>query len=117
MIAIDAGHLYEVSNADGDGTQRIQFVVRRDLAGEPLPPERRREGILSQELLRVLIDRTLYLNSEDPCDEDVQIVHKLRDCLRLYESRAARRTIEKLSMPEHADTCDECGHILCGHER
>ena len=58
---------------------------------------------------------TLYLNDEDPCAEDIEIVHKLRDCLRLYESRAARRTIEKLTMPEKADACPLCHHLLCAH--
>lgn len=116
MRVIDPGHLYEVENVDGDGTQRIQFVKRRGPDAELLPEKDRLEGIQSQELLRVLIDRTFYLHREQPWQENVKILHHLRDALRLYESRAARRHIEKLSMPELADPCGKCGHILCfGH--
>jgi len=73
------------------------------------------EGILGQELLRVLIDRTLYLNAEVPCPENIAIIDRLRECLRLYESRASRRTIEKMPMPEKMDVCPVCHHILCSH--
>jgi hypothetical protein len=116
---IVAGHVYEVENVDSDtfppGVQRIEFVQRRDGAGELLPEHLRQEGILSQELLRVLIDRTLYLNAENPCREDVEIVDSLRDVLRAYEARAARRSIEKLSMPERRPRCPICHHLLCFH--
>jgi hypothetical protein len=115
MIVIEAGHVYEVANVDGHGTQRIEFVRRRDHNGEMRPEELRREGILSQELLRVLIDRTLYLNAENPCREDVEIVDRLRDVLRAYEARASRRSIEKLSMPERHEGCPVCHHLLCFH--
>jgi hypothetical protein len=110
-----SGHVYDVQNVDGDGTQRIAFVLRRDPEARVLPAGERDEGILSQELLRVLIDRTLYLNAEAPCAENGEIVDALRRCLRLYESRAARRTIEKLPMPELQDVCEECQHVLCLH--
>lgn len=115
MKVIESGHVYVVEDADGDSTQTIRFVRRRDEIGEPLPKGYRAPGILSQELLRVLIDRTFYLYEEAPCDEDTQIIEKLRECLQLYESRAARRTIEKLSKPEEAEVCPLCHHILCLH--
>ena len=117
MRVLVAGHVYALENVDGDSEQVVSFVLRRDTVGEPLPPEARTKGALAQELLRVLIDRTLYLYAEAPCDEDTAIIEKLRDCLSLYEARAARRTIEKLSKPELADVCPHCGHILCLHHR
>lgn len=113
MKIIDPGHAYEVQNIDGQGTQHIQFVKRRGHDAELLPEDDQVEGIQSQELLRVLIDRTLYLHAEQPWQENVKIVHHLRDALRLYESRAARRHIEKLSMPERHPVCASCGHITC----
>jgi hypothetical protein len=125
MKVIEPGHRYEVHNVDGDGMQRIEFVRRRGddgrliLADAPIGltelPFQECEGILGQELLRVLIDRTLYLNAEVPCAENVAILDHLRGALRLYEARAARRTIEKLPMPEKADACPICHHILCDH--
>jgi hypothetical protein len=111
MRIVEPGHLYLVKNIDGPGEQEIRFVRRRD--ERALLLDEFKPGILSQELLRVLIDRTRYLNDEDPCAEDVEIIHKLRDCLRLFEARAARRTIEKLPMPETASACPRCHHILC----
>ena len=115
MRATVPGHVYEVRNVDGDGVQAIEFVRRRDSEARILPEGERAEGILSQELLRVLIDRTLYLNAEAPCPENVEIVTKLRECLKLYESRAGRRTIEALPMPELQDVCEICQHVLCLH--
>ncbi|MCA1571174.1 MAG: hypothetical protein LC798_12825 [Chloroflexi bacterium] len=101
MKILEPGHVYAVENVDGPGKQEIRFVRRRDGKGEPLPEST--PGVLTQELLRVCIDRTLYLYAEAPCDEDTEIIEKLRDCLVLYESRAARRAIERLPKPEQAD--------------
>lgn len=117
MKVIEPGHVYDVENVDGPGKQRIEFVRRRDDAARLLPPKERTEGILSQELLRVLIDRTLYLNQEAPCTENVEIVDALRLALTRYESRAARRSIEGLPMLEREPTCGVCGHVLCLHDR
>lgn len=121
MRVIDNGHIYELDEVDHDGTdlrdvQQIRFVRRRDGRGELLPESQREPGILTQEILRVAIDRTLYLYAEDPCDEDTEIVKHLRAALVLYESRAARRNIEKVSKPEEKEVCPKCHHMLCfGH--
>lgn len=119
MRVIEPGHVYDLHSVDRETSliqNTIRFVRRRDDDGKLLPEAQRNSGILSQELLRVLIDRTLYLNAEDPCSEDIEIVGKLRDCLRLFESRAARKTIEKMPMPERAHACPICHHLLCSHE-
>lgn len=117
MRVIEPGHVYEVQNVDGIGTQRIDFVRRRNERGELLDSVGRTQGILTQELLRVAIDRTLYLYAEDPCDEDTEIINHLRAALILNEGRAARRSIEKLAKPEEAPVCDIYQHILCRHPR
>lgn len=119
MIIVEPGHTYGLHNI-GPGLYKdighiVQFKRTRDERGRLLDPAEQREGPLAQELLRVLIDRTLYLNAEDPCNEDVAIVGHLRDALRLYEARAARRTIEKMPMPERESLCGVCGHLLCEH--
>jgi hypothetical protein len=113
---VEPGHVYELEEVDVRGpkyTQKLYFVRRRDERGELLSQSS--PGILTQELLRVAIDRTLYLYAEAPCDEDTKILEHLRAALALYESRAARRTIEKLSKVEAARPCGKCGHILCLH--
>ena len=116
MKIVDAGHQYRVENV-GTGHQTIQFVKRRGWDAELLPESEQLDGIQSQELLRVLIDRTQYLHAEQPWQENVKILHHLRDALRLYEARAARRSIERLSMPERASACKTCGHLLCFCEK
>lgn len=116
MRVIEAGHLYALQCVDGETEQLLRFVRRRDELGELLDGSRRTPGILTQELLRVAIDRTLHLYAEGPCDEDTKIIEYLRAALTLYESRASRRTIEKLAKPEAAPTCGICGHILCSHK-
>lgn len=113
MKVLVPGHGYELDNVDGDGKQHIHFVHRRGEDGRLLPESQRVEGIQSQELLRVLINRTIYLHIEQPWSENVKIVQHLRDALRIYEARAARSAIEKLPMPELHSTCTECGHFLC----
>lgn len=116
MKIIFPGHIYDLDNIDGNGTQRLHFVYRRNDAGELLPIEAHREGIQTQELLRVAIDRTLYLNAEQAWHENVDIVNHLRDALRLYDLRAAHSSLNKLGMPELASHCLICGHIFClGH--
>ena len=115
MKVIEPGHVYRLQNVDGDGWQEIRFVRRRGDEATILPADERTEGILTQELLRVAIDRTLYLNDEAPCPENVTIVSALREALAAYESRAARRTIEKQPMIERTDVCEICQHVLCSH--
>lgn len=116
MRVIRPGHVYELDNVDGDDKQHIYFVTRRDENGELLPEGLRSEGILTQELLRVAIDRTFYLYAEAPCDEDTEIIEHLRAALTLYETRAARRHIERLSMIERVVPCPDCGHIHPNHK-
>lgn len=119
MRIVEPGHVYAMQNVDEivdlPNEQVVRFVRRRGPTGELLPSAEREPGVLTQELLRVAIDRTLYLYAEAPCDEDTEIVEHLRAALSLYESRAARRQIERLSKPELAEPCPNCGHILCGH--
>lgn len=123
MRVIEPGHVYEVEHVDANDDDRrlnrhstvIRFVRRRDDHGELLPEHDRECGILTQELLRVAIDRTLYLYAEAPCEEDTEILLALRRALVLYESRAARRNIEKLAQPEEQPVCPVCHHIFCTH--
>ena len=117
MKVLDPGHVYALENVGTEGQQTIQFVRRRDEKGELLPDNLQTPGCLTQELLRVAIDRTLYLYEEAPCDEDTDIISYLRAALMAYESRSARRKIERLAKPEEAKVCDMCGHIICEHQR
>lgn len=116
MRVIEPGHVYAVQNIDGPGEQIIRFVRRRDASADKLAEEAWEEGILCQELFRVLIHRIQYLDSEAPHPVNVEATLALRKALTGFEARAAQRTIEKLPMPERAVVCSECQHMLCTHD-
>lgn len=124
MKVIDPGHVYVAESVCEIEPQRIQFVKNRGAkypgnTGEPQP------GIICQELLRILIDRTSYLNSQGSCAETEHALAALRAALGWYEVRAARCREEHIDLP-HADSlerqpvCEVCGHNCCGraeHDR
>lgn len=101
MRVIDPGHVYGIVNVDGDGEQVIRFVRRRDDHGEPLADRDREPGILTQELLRVAIDRTLYLYAEAPCDEDTRagVLRDAGGAAQHREALPARGTAALPSLP------------------
>lgn len=88
MKVIELSHIYQLANKL-NGYQTLTFF--KDLPKSELG----HDGVLCQELLRVLIDRMLGLWSQKPCDESTQIIQKLRECLILFEVRAAKGTLEK----------------------
>lgn len=88
MIIVEIGHIYDLYTKQGK-FQRLTFF--RDL------PHNREghDGVLCQEVIRALIDRVITLNNQKPCHESVDIIIKLREVLILFETRAARGTLEK----------------------
>lgn len=116
MKILDAGHKYEIDSLDGKIIQSIQFVKRE---GEKFPfnccsyP-----GTNCQEVLRVLIDRTEYLQNQQPCAETEAIIASLRNALLLFEIRAAREHGHTLKMQSTQElmcgkVCKTCGHLKC----
>lgn len=109
MKVIERGHIYELSNK-GSGTQTLTFF--KDLPSN-IPGH---DGLLCQEVLRALIDRVLELFSEVPCAETAEILQHLRAAFVLFESRAARRLLEKsyAKSGQHVEQLptDERGHVL-----
>lgn len=126
MRVIDPGHKYELTEYDGGTTQTITFMKRE---GDGYPGNvGHYPGTNLQEVIRALIDRVQYLNTQIPHDENRVLVGKLRDCLLHLEWRAAGNheyQLEPLQLWDHWDddipietlrTCVTCGHIRCdGH--
>jgi hypothetical protein len=116
MEVIDAGHDYLLAHLDGDSSQRLTFVKRE---GESYPGNAgHHEGTNMQEVLRVLIDRALYVDGQISCSETKAVVANLRSALLLLELRAARRHGRLLDLHgeeriEILPTCKSCGHIGC----
>jgi hypothetical protein len=109
MKIIEDSHIYELDNKY-EGVQRLIFF--KDLPHS----EEGHDGVLCQEVLRALIDRMVSLWSQKPCHESTEIVQKLRECLVLFETRAARGTLEKsyAKVGLHVDQLPvkENGHIF-----
>lgn len=88
MEVVEKGHVYRLANKQAGG-QMLTFF--KDLPQS----EAVHDGVLCQEVLRVLIDRMLELWQQKPCHESTEIIQKMRECLVLFEVRAARGTLEK----------------------
>lgn len=121
MKAIDPGHLYELDVLDGAWpTTELRFVKR---VGDKFPgnAEPAYGGVLSQEVIRALIDRTHYVNAQKPHHENDIAISGLRSALKAFEIRAAMERgdhsaglkIALMTEPERWPACAGCGHILC----
>lgn len=95
MKTLEPGHVYELPNLEHPGSQRLTFVKRSSAAidyGDEEHP-----GTNTQEVLRALIERTLYLNDVLPAAETLDAVYYLRMALFCYEARAWRRKQQKVN--------------------
>jgi hypothetical protein len=101
MKVIEKGHIYELDYIDDTCEKKyrhqkgkIVFVNREGQNNHP--------GTQTQEVLRVLIDRTMHCDNCLPHPVDSAIVHHLRMALVLHEARALIRKTEKnLIEPEN----------------
>lgn len=117
MDVLDPGHEYLFNSLDGGDKQHLQFVKRNN------PPEKypgnqdSYPGTTTQEVLRALIDRSIYVNQQIPCPETTATIGLFRTAIYLLESRAKRVHGETLDVPLNAieieTTCPTCGHIRC----
>lgn len=115
MRIIDQGHLYQLDHLDGDEYELLRFVKRE---GENYPGNvGHYEGTNIQEVLRALIHRIKYLDRQMHDDRNMHILHNLRHCIFLLESRAAERhnrILSQTNLPiEMLPYCKRCGHIEC----
>ncbi len=109
MRVINPGHVYEVSHLDGDGVSEISFVDRDH--------GRDKEGTTNQELLRVLIDRLHFLDSELPWEGNREIIFHLRQALVLHEMRHLNRLVDKGEIQIETLPTGEDGHLILCQEK
>jgi hypothetical protein len=121
---VDPGHLFALDSLDGEIGQLLQFVKRvgEKYPGNEAPPY---PGCTSQEVLRALIARTIYVNNQESNPHNTIALRGLRMALCALETRAAERRGEvaeffalvggdaEKSIESHP-TCSTCGHIACG---
>jgi len=100
------GHRYTIKNLDGEGSQTIQFVQRQ-------PHHNPLEGILIQDLLRILIDRLRVLDHEQRWPDNDASIHDLRVVLARQEARALIEHTKRGNLPhlEYAETDPRNGHL------
>lgn len=84
MNIIEAGHKYTISDKCF-----IQFIKTDGSAEENF------EGVISQDIIRILIDRQKYLQDKLPCDNNLKILKYLRLALIEFEKRHLDRLLEK----------------------
>ena len=117
MRCLDKGHLYEVGALDGGSAQVLRFVKRE---GSLYPGNTGHYGgTIMQEVLRVLANRSRYVNAQIPCWETWLATYLLRFCIWLFERRAARRhgrRVPTLRAAEFGWTCRACLHVGCNLE-
>lgn len=103
MKVIDKGHIYELDQLGDNNKQYIKFIKR---SSEAVHYDQEWSGLQTQEVLRVLIDRTIFLDSILECAETKEAIVHLRMALYMYEVRAYRRKLEHKNLTDksHIDT-------------
>lgn len=120
MKVIDPGHEYLIEALDGGASQTIRFVKRE---GPNYPGNiGAHGGPITQEFLRAILHRCVYMNAQGSCAETDIIVASLRTAIMAFEVRAARCRgavidLINLSDIDAEPTCGKCGHIQCDYER
>lgn len=80
------GHSYLLANNQDPGGQALDFYMDPEIHGG-----KRQTGTTCQEALRAVTMRTLALDEELRWGGNDAIVARLRECVMLYELRAAER--------------------------
>lgn len=109
MKVIEKGHIYQPVNRKerSSGTelpdQTITFINKEH--------GREHDGTTTQEVIRILIDRTRHCANCMPHPNNERIVYHLRMALVLHEARALERKVEKdYFQVEYLETGED-GHL------
>lgn len=110
MEVLERGHVYQPANRVVPGfpdhckDQTITFINKE--------PGSQHNGTTTQEVIRILIDRTRHCANCMPHPNNERIVYHLRMALVLHEARALERKTEKGDIaPEYMQVGDD-GHLL-----
>lgn len=109
MKVLEIGHIYELQSRTPEGffdevpDQKIKFVNKQ--------PQQEHSGTTTQEVIRVLLDRTRHCANCMPHPNNERIIYHLRMALVLHEARALERKTEKGDFaPEYLQTGGD-GHF------
>lgn len=114
MQVREKGHVYQPVERTPEGealpvnadTQTIVFVNKED--------GREHKGTTTQEVIRILLDRTRHCNNCQPHYLNEHVIYHLRQALVKHEMRALERKAEKGDIePEYLATGGD-GHLILG---
>lgn len=92
MRVIEKGHIYQPVNRKEPGGKPVDDQTITFISKEP---GREHDGTTTQEIIRILIDRTRHCANCMPHPNNERIVYHLRMALVLHEARALERKVEK----------------------
>lgn len=96
MKVLTPGHKYELANFEAnlpELNQRLQFIEKIQTELNPTKLVTINDGTTNEEVLRVLIDRLVYLNNKFSCRENALAITKLEEALMWLEKRTADRKV------------------------
>lgn len=104
IVVLEPGHKYKLPHLESEGFEIVRFVRRSSAMVDYAQKEH--PGTNTQRVIRMLIDRTLYLDAVGTDVDTLDAVYFLRMALFAYEARAWRRKQAKLNKaavgtPEH----------------
>lgn len=94
MKIIDPAHIYELQNFEGESTQILKFIKKEPSKNDSTVLETVMNGTTTEEVLDVLIDRTMKLQAKFPCEENEKAIEGLKIARFWFDRRTTRR-IEK----------------------
>jgi hypothetical protein len=106
MKIIDPGHRYKLrDNKSLSESTELVFFKDSDINGSGYP------GTTNQEVIRALIDRVQFLNSQLPHRFNSEIIDCLRRALALHEMRHIERLVER-GFSVEAIPAQKSGHFI-----
>lgn len=117
-LVLDPGHKYLLPQLDGLGAEVLTFVKRNDPPTKFPGNDNAYPGTTLQAVLRCVLERLVYLQGQDECDENIAIIQNVRSSIYLLEHRAMRRhglDASSLTIREACELpmCPKCGHVRC----
>lgn len=90
MKIIEPGHKYTLANME-NGEQGLSFIQKEPTPNGDHLLETISDGTTNEEVLRVMIDRMIFLQTKAPCRENAIVITKLEESLMWLEKRTQDR--------------------------
>ena len=88
MEILTKGHKYVLASHEGTNPQTIQFIEKKDVGGELITIN---DGTTNEEVLKMLIDRMIYLNEWVYDSYNSEAIIHLTNALNALHARTADR--------------------------